>query len=89
LGSGCSTETPSATHFRFESELDLAALMLDGVYFADACRAVALAIGADGMLNAEPSFRRLRGYQQMPTSVAALARQLEAVPPACDAARVV
>jgi putative transposase len=30
------------------SELDLAALMLDGVYFADACCVVALAIGADG-----------------------------------------
>lgn len=30
------------------SELDLAALMLDGVHFADACCVVALAIGADG-----------------------------------------
>jgi len=29
-------------------ELDLAALMLDGVHFADACCVVALAIGADG-----------------------------------------
>lgn len=29
------------------SELDLAALMLDGVQFADACCVVALAIGAD------------------------------------------
>ena len=30
------------------SELDLAALMLDGVHFADACCVMALAIGADG-----------------------------------------
>jgi len=30
------------------SELDLAALMLDGVHVADACCVVALAIGADG-----------------------------------------
>jgi hypothetical protein len=30
------------------SELDLAALMLDGVHFADACCVVALAVGADG-----------------------------------------
>jgi putative transposase len=43
---------------------------------------------AAGMLNAEPSFRRLKGYRQMPTFVAALARHLEAVPPACDAAPV-
>jgi hypothetical protein len=40
------------------------------------------------MLNAERSFRRLKGYRQMPTFVAALARHLEAVPPAWDAARV-
>jgi hypothetical protein len=43
---------------------------------------------AAGMLNAERSFRRLKGYRQMPRFVAALARHLEAVPPACDAARV-
>jgi hypothetical protein len=43
---------------------------------------------AAGMLNAERSFRRLKGYRQMPTFVAALARHVEAVPPACDAARV-
>jgi putative transposase len=43
---------------------------------------------AAGMLNAERSFRRLKGYRQMPTLVAALARHVEAVPPACDAARV-
>ena len=43
---------------------------------------------AAGMLNAERSFRRLKGYRQMPTFVAALARHLEAVPPAWDAARV-
>jgi hypothetical protein len=41
-----------------------------------------------GMLNAERSFRRLKGYRQMPTLVAALAHCLEAVTPACDAARV-
>jgi hypothetical protein len=29
-----------------------------------------------------------QGYRQMPTFVAALARHVEAVPPACDAARV-
>jgi putative transposase len=43
---------------------------------------------AAGMLNAERSFRRLKGYRQLPTLVAALARHVEAVPPACDAARV-
>jgi putative transposase len=43
---------------------------------------------AAGMLNAERSVRRLEGYLQMPTFVAALARHVEAVPPACDAARV-
>ncbi len=43
---------------------------------------------AAGMLNAEGSFRRLKGYRQMPTFVAALARHVEAVTPACDAARV-
>jgi arylsulfatase A-like enzyme len=41
-----------------------------------------------GMLNAERSFRRLKGYRQLPTLVAALARHVQAVPPACDAARV-
>jgi hypothetical protein len=43
---------------------------------------------AAGMLNAERRFRRLKGDRQMPTFVAALARHLQAVPPACDAARV-
>jgi putative transposase len=43
---------------------------------------------AAGMLNGERSFRRLKGYRQMPTFVAALARHVEAVTPACDAARV-
>ena len=43
---------------------------------------------AAGMLNAERSFRRLKGYRQMPTFVAALASHVEAVPPACDAAGV-
>jgi hypothetical protein len=43
---------------------------------------------ADGLLNAERSFPRRKGYRQMPTFVAALARHVEAVPPACDAARV-
>jgi hypothetical protein len=40
------------------------------------------------MLNAEPCFRRLKGYRQPSTFVAALARRLQAVPPAWDAARV-
>jgi putative transposase len=43
---------------------------------------------AAGMLNAERSFRRLKGYRQMPTFVAALASHVEAVTPACDAGRV-
>jgi putative transposase len=43
---------------------------------------------AAGMLNAERSVRRLNGYRQMPRFVAALARHVEAVPPACDPARV-
>jgi putative transposase len=43
---------------------------------------------AAGMLNAERSFRRLKGYRQMPRFVAALARHVEAVTPAWDAARV-
>jgi hypothetical protein len=43
---------------------------------------------AAGMLNAERSFRRRKGYRQLPTFVAALARHLEAVPPAWDAAGV-
>jgi len=33
-------------------------------------------------------FRRLKGYRQMPTFVAVPARHVDAVPPACDAARV-
>jgi putative transposase len=40
------------------------------------------------MLNAACRLRRLKGYRQMPTLVAALARHLQAVPPACDAAPV-
>jgi putative transposase len=32
--------------------------------------------------------RRRKGYRQMPTFVAALARHVQAVPPVCDAARV-
>jgi len=40
------------------------------------------------MLKAERSVPGLKGYRQMPTFVAALARHLEAVPPACDAGRV-
>ena len=43
---------------------------------------------AAGMLDAERRFRRLRGYRQVTTFVAALARHVEAVTPACDAARV-
>jgi putative transposase len=43
---------------------------------------------AAGMRNAARSFRRLKGYRRMPTLVAALARHVEAVTPACDAARV-
>jgi hypothetical protein len=39
-------------------------------------------------LNAKRSFRRLNGYRQMLTFVAALVRHVEAVPSACDAARV-
>jgi hypothetical protein len=34
------------------------------------------------MLNAEGSFRRLKDSRQTPTLVAALARHVEAVPPA-------
>jgi putative transposase len=43
---------------------------------------------AAGMLDAERRFRRLKGYRQVPTLVAALGRHVEAVTPACDAARV-
>jgi putative transposase len=43
---------------------------------------------AAGMLNAERSFRRPKGDRQMPRFVAALARHLEAVPPAWEAAGV-
>jgi putative transposase len=43
---------------------------------------------AAGMLDAERSFRRLKGCRQVPTFAAALARHVEAVTPACDAARV-
>jgi putative transposase len=43
---------------------------------------------AAGILNAERSLRRLKGDRQLPRFVAALARHLQAVTPACDAARV-
>jgi transposase-like protein len=39
---------------------------------------------AAGMLEAERSFRRLRGHRQMPDLVAALARHVAAVTPPCD-----
>jgi hypothetical protein len=38
------------------------------------------------LLNAERSFRRLKGHRQMPLPAAALARHIEAATPACDAA---
>ncbi len=40
------------------------------------------------MLNAERSFRRLKGHKQMPALVAALERHIEAVTPACDTEQV-
>jgi len=40
------------------------------------------------MLNPERRVGRRKGYRQLPRFVAALARHLEAVPPAWDAARV-
>jgi putative transposase len=43
---------------------------------------------AAGMLNAERSFRRLKGHKQMPALVAALARHVETVTPSCDTAKV-
>ncbi len=43
---------------------------------------------AAGMLNAERSFRRLKGYKQMPALVAALARHVDAVTPPCDTEQV-
>ncbi len=43
---------------------------------------------AAGMLNAERSFRRLKGHKQMPALVDALARHIAAVTPACDNAKV-
>lgn len=43
---------------------------------------------AAGMLNAERSFRRLKGCKDMPTLVAALARQTEAVTPSCKTEEV-
>ena len=43
---------------------------------------------AAGMLNAERSFRRLKGYKQMPKLVAALERHAEAVTPSCDTTKV-
>jgi putative transposase len=39
---------------------------------------------AAGMLNAERSFRRVKGCKDMPTLVAALARHTETVAPSCD-----
>jgi putative transposase len=39
---------------------------------------------AAGMLNAERSFRRVKGCKDMPTLVAALARHIEAVAPSCE-----
>ena len=43
---------------------------------------------AAGMLNPKRRVGRRKGYRQLPRFVAALARHLEAVPPAWDAARV-
>lgn len=43
---------------------------------------------AAGMLNAERSFRRLKGCKDMPTLVAALARHTGAVTPSCDTEEV-
>jgi putative transposase len=43
---------------------------------------------AAGMLNAERSFRRLKGHKQMPALVAGLARHVETVTPSCDTAKV-
>ncbi|HEY5013106.1 MAG TPA: IS256 family transposase [Acidimicrobiia bacterium] len=43
---------------------------------------------AAGMLNAERSFRRLKGHKQMPALVAALERHIAATTPACDNPKV-
>ncbi len=43
---------------------------------------------AAGMLNAERSFRRIKGHKSMPTLVAALARHTANVTPSCDTERV-
>lgn len=43
---------------------------------------------AAGMLNAERSFRRLKGCKDMPTLVAALARHVDNVTPMCDSEEV-
>ena len=43
---------------------------------------------AAGMLNAERSFRRLKGHKQMRALVAELARHIAAATPACDTAKV-
>jgi hypothetical protein len=43
---------------------------------------------AAGMLNAERSFRRLKGSRQVADVGGALARHDDAVAPACDAVRV-
>ena len=39
---------------------------------------------AAGMLNAERSFRRVKGCKDMPTLLASLARHVEAVTPSCE-----
>ena len=39
---------------------------------------------AAGMLNAQRSFRRVKGCKDMPILVAALRRHIEGVTPACD-----
>ena len=39
---------------------------------------------AAGMLNAERSFRRVKGCRDMPTLVAALRRHIETVTPSCE-----
>jgi hypothetical protein len=38
---------------------------------------------AAGMINAQRSFRRVKGYKNMPLLVAALRRHAETVTPAC------
>ena len=43
---------------------------------------------AAGLLNAERSFRRLKGYKQMPALVGAIERHINAVTPSCDTEQV-